>query len=421
MKKIIVLILALLALTAFTACRNERPIPTVSGIEHDGLIYTLSDDGASYTLSSFKELREEYSVPESIDGIPVTKVGYSAFDGNTELTKITLPDTITEFRPYAFNDCTKLSEINFPKNLSIIDIYAFSDCASLKTVKLPEALKTIRRHAFLRCKALDELHINKALETIELDAFKNCGRISSLHLADTASWCGVSIEDHETNPIAISDSIFINGELTDTLIIEGVEVISNFAFYKLSGIKTIIIGEGVTTIGASAFSNCKSVEKIYLSDSVERIETSAFNSCSKLFYLSVGKKANYFAGLAFYGCENLQSVDIQDLAAWCNAFFYTDNSGTANPMRYADKILLNGVDVTDNLVIPEGVKTIKTLSFISFPGKQITLPASLKTVEKTAFYQTNLKTVYYRGNAASWKGISFGDNNFNTDTEYLLG
>ncbi len=418
-KRIILVLITLILLATLVACNDEKPSPQISGIEREGLIYTLSDDEKYYSIAAIETDKEEHTVLSEIEGIPVTEVAYAAFSKSTA-KKIVLPPTITRIAAYAFEQCLNLEEVVFSENIETIDVYAFLNCENLKTVKLPDNLKTIKKYAFLRCKSLEELFINSELRVIETEAFSKCGRIEKLHISDTASWCSIEIENPETNPITISDNIYIDGEITEVLKIENVEIISDFAFYKLSGIKTIIIGDGVNTIGASAFSNCTSVEKIYISDTVERIETSAFNSCENVHYISVGKKVNHFGGLAFYGCKKLQILDIQDLTSWCSAFFYTDNSGTANPMRYADKIYVKGVDQTNDLILPNTVKTIKTLAFISFPGTQITLPASLKSVEQTAFYQTNIKTVYYLGNAANWRSITFEAYNFNEDTSYEL-
>ncbi len=40
-------------------------------------------------------------------------IGYSAFNGCTGLTSITIPNSVTSIGSYAFNDCTNLKDIYY--------------------------------------------------------------------------------------------------------------------------------------------------------------------------------------------------------------------------------------------------------------------------------------------------------------------
>ena len=57
---------------------------------------------------------------------------------------------------------------------------------------------------------------------------------------------------------------------------------------------------------------------------------------------------------AFFGCSNLTSVHISDLAAWCKIEFGGDYS---NPLYYAHHLYLNGEEIKD-LVIPNSVTSV---------------------------------------------------------------
>ena len=166
----------------------------------------------------------------------------------------------------------------------------------------------------------------------------------------------------------------------------------------------------------SAFSGCSSLKSLTLSDSVKTLGTSAFNNCSALEYVSVGG-AEYFAGLAFYNCESIKTLEIRDLFAWCNAFFYTDSTGSANPMLYADTLTVNG-EAVDTLRIPDGVEKISTLSFIGFKGSGVFLPSTLKVIEDTAFYKCDsLVNLHFDGSLGELNRLSIGYNNFEMVTK----
>lgn len=401
----------ILTVLAVGSC-DEAPGPDLTGEELDGLIYELLEDENAYELIGVSEELEEYTVAASINGLPVIAVGNSAFYSNTTVKRVHLPDSIVRIEAYAFDDCFALEEIVFPSGIEIIGFNAFSDCTSLKLLKLPASLKEIRAYAFARCTGLQKIYVNPALELIEKDAFLSCDAISEIHLESVAAWCGIEFENIDANPISMAESLFLCDEPLENLTVSGVDKISDYAFFGFSGIKSLILGEGVEFIGSSAFSNCSGITRLELSDSVKTVGKSAFNSCSSLEYVVIGKGVERFEGLAFYACSAIYAVEVKDLAAWCDAFFYTDNSGTANPLRYADELIVDGKTV-DNLVIPDGVKRITTLAFIGFRGSSVSLPNSMRVIEDTAFYMCdNLVGLHFRGTRNELSLMSIGYNNF---------
>jgi hypothetical protein len=51
-------------------------------------------------------------VPATVDALPVVEIGAGAFEGNTTLTAIDLPDTVQVIGVRAFANCTSLSTMN---------------------------------------------------------------------------------------------------------------------------------------------------------------------------------------------------------------------------------------------------------------------------------------------------------------------
>ncbi len=419
LKKTLFISLLILTMAAsLVACGGGGTTENPDEIIEDGLVFApYNEEKTEYELIKMLDSREELTVPAEIAGKPVVSIGNSAFYNNNTLKKATLPENITVICDYAFDNCTALEEISFSPFIERIGFNAFSDCERLKEIKLPENLKLMESSSFARCTSLEKIHVNPALESIERDSFIGCESISEIYISDVSAWCRIAFENIEANPICKAERLYVSGEITEEITVTGAETISEYAFFRFSGLKKLTLGEGVVNVSDSAFSNCTSLRRLEISDSVKKIGVSAFNSCTSLEYIVMGGGIEYFSGLAFYNCTSLYALEIKDIFAWCEAFFYTDSTGTANPLIYADVIVIDGEEITE-LKIPEGVKKISTLSFIGFKGTKVILPSSLKTVADTAFYMCdNLTALHFNGTLEELKLLSIGSNNFEKITE----
>lgn len=77
---------------------------------------------------------------------PVEVIGEYAFSGSN-ITSVTIPNTVTFIYERAFENCAKLSYVTFGEEVSWVDDYAFANCKSLseiyfKTATLPDFKST---------------------------------------------------------------------------------------------------------------------------------------------------------------------------------------------------------------------------------------------------------------------------------------
>ena len=108
----------------------------------------------------------------------------------------------------------------------------------------------------------------------------------------------------------------------------------------------------------------------------------------------------------FYNCTSLTSVNITDIAAWCNISF---SDSYSNPLLYAKNLYLNGELVTD-LVIPEGVTSIGKWAFYNCTSlTSVTIGNSVTSIGSDAFCDcSNLESVYIN-DIGAWCKFSFYD------------
>lgn len=108
---------------------------------------------------------KEIEVPETIQGVPVVRIGKKAFS-HLECESIILPSSVTKIDDEAFFQCFDLRNIEFGNGLREIGQAAFGFCKSLESVQFPESLVKIEGVLFHRCDVLSEVYIPASVTEI---------------------------------------------------------------------------------------------------------------------------------------------------------------------------------------------------------------------------------------------------------------
>jgi hypothetical protein len=114
-------------------------------------------------------------------GSEITSIGSYAFSGNTYLTSIILPDSITTISvANTFTNCTALETVSLPGVTKITGGNAFYGCTALTSVSLP-ALDTISGgNAFNNCTALTTVSIGTEVTSLAANTFGGCTALTSV-------------------------------------------------------------------------------------------------------------------------------------------------------------------------------------------------------------------------------------------------
>lgn len=281
---------------------------------------------------------------ETLDGLTytITDGEVTITDCDASLTSIVIPDEIeglpvTSIGDYAFMNCSKFTSVKIPDTVTSIGSFGFAYCSNLTSITLPKSLTTMGGNTFCSTN-LSSIKIPESLSRVGSASFENCKNLKAVYITDLEAWYNIDFLDYRANPLFVAKKLYLNNQLLTNLVItEGTTSISNFAFAYCESITSVTIPKSITTIGNGAFE----------------------------------------------ACTKLTSVYISDLSAWCNIDFIPYYE--SNPLVFARNLYLNNELVTD-LVIPDGIKSVKTFAFRGCESlTSVTFPNSLTSIDMHAF------------------------------------
>ncbi len=313
------LLALLLAVTGVPLYGMEVKAAEEGELTYGDYCYEVNTNGNSVKIKKYNGSGGNVTIPDVIDGKPVTFIGRAAFSDCTSLTGITIPDSVTSIGEYAFSGCTNLANIASLNMVTFIDKYAFSGCTSLANFSIPDSVATIGEYAFSGCTSLTSITIPNKVRHIQDNTFKGCSNLEELTILD-----GV---------ISIVRSAFDGcNKLTSITVSEGNNaydsrgacnsIIETESNTLILGCKNTIIPDNVTSIGWSAFEDCIGLTSITIPNSVSSIDGEAFNGCSSLTGITIPNSVSSIGQEAFYNCSSLASITIPSNVSSINAYAF---------------------------------------------------------------------------------------------------
>ena len=262
MKKVLSLILAFVFVVGVFV---SAPI-TANAASVSDLTFELNEEGTMYQVKDCNESASgDLVIPSTYNGLPVTKIGSSAFYWCDSLTSVTIPDSVTIIGSRAFYWCMSLTNVTIPDSVTIIGGSAFYCCDSLTNVTIPDSVTSIGEYAFYDCTSL-----------------------TSVNITNLASWCNISFGGFAANPLYYAGNLYLNGKLvTDLVIPDSVTSIGWYAFDGCKSLTNVTIPDSVTSIGNGTFEYCASLTNVTIPDSVTSIGASAFACCTSLTNVTI--------------------------------------------------------------------------------------------------------------------------------------
>lgn len=395
-------------------------------IEGDGAVLIKCDESAT----------GEITVPAAIGGVPVKRIAsaellggrFGAFGSCEGITKLNLPDSITQIDDAAFIYCSKLAEINIPAGVTEIGSNCFDGCESLKKIDIPDGVKSIGNNAFAGCKSLEKITIPEGVTSIDfyafLDcvnlekvkipesikeisyrAFYNCTNLKSINLPRGISDIGFEALDGTAlyndklnweNGVLYVDSTLISAEKSIDgayEIKQGTTLVASAAFNECYGLTSVTFPAGVTGLCEGAFLRCDGLSAVRLPDGLISIGDSAFSHCTGLMDVSIPDSVTYIGYGAF------EDSGIYNAFNFDGNVFYIDNAlirasenlsgeyaikeGTT---AIAEAAFANARELTD-VVVPNSIKVIARRTFDECVSlRKVVLSDGLKEIGDRAFF-----------------------------------
>ena len=173
-----------------------------------------------------------------------------------DITKYTVPNSVTIIGEGTFSNCFCLTTITIPNSVTKIEDYAFGECSSLTTITIPNSVTKIGNDAFSGCRSLISITIPDSVTIIGNDAFYNCSSLTSFYGKYASNDNRCLIKDDRLLAFASFD-------ITKYTIPNSVTKIGNGAFSCCHSLISITIPDCVTEIERRAFSCCLSLTSVY--------------------------------------------------------------------------------------------------------------------------------------------------------------
>jgi len=352
------------------------------------------------------------------------------------LTDLVLPEGVERILPYVFANFGSIKNITLPTGVTAVDGYAFEGCCNLKCVTLPDTVACIDKDAFVGCPALEHITVGKNnLEYQSIDG--------NLYTKD-----GTTLLQ------------YVGGKPgKDFTLPDGVLSIDSYAFRDCPHLVTVTFPAGVTELKENAFDTtanlifyCEAIKPASLPESfnlrrytnaivwdcnnksvdengyaytaedgllyqLKKHKATVYTSTRKDFlkaahipevivYNNRKYKVVAIAPKAFYGCTNLESLEIPK------------NLQTFDTDILSDFLLLNNITVHEKhknylsvdgnlytkkkktrtlirytsdkkkktFAIPKGVAAIANNAFLRCPFlTSVTIPSTVTSIGKNAF------------------------------------
>lgn len=297
--------------------------------------YEIQKDGSAM-ITAYTGTGGEVTIPEMLDGHPVTGLAHDVFWFNEEITSVAIPGGLTSIQDYAYGD----DSLYASRKPDMLD----PDVARLFTDEFAAIVKETQINPFLGCQNLEAITVSSENPVFEVSDGLLINKAENKTVAYPAGRPGGTYEIREgitsigfqtffgsrltsvtlpasMNDINLNPFIFCP-ELSEILVSAENEFfeIQDHALINKDGVllahpgnadaESYEIPEGVTSIGAGAFINNQHLRSVSIPGTAEEIGFRAFDYNFKLETVSLQDGVRSISASAFRNCESLKEINL---------------------------------------------------------------------------------------------------------------
>ena len=421
---------------AFAGCTALTAINVAAGNKRykavDGVLYTA--DGK--TLLYCSAATGAFEVPTGTQSIAP-----GAFIGCTEITEVTLPNTLTlvgecaffglntklvkvtfagnsfqnmTLDKYAFRGCSFLEELAFEagNRVSVIGEGAFYGCTGLETLEIPANVTEIGAEAFRDCTFLATVAFAASEKELTFGegAFYNCTALTTINLpVNVSAIPGIfsgckSLQEVVVDPaspyLTGVDGVVFNKDMTEILFFPAgktgeytlpvtVTTIANGVFAGVN-LDKLTIYNTIAVIGDNAFDKAQLGELVF----ADHEDQTAYPNAETL---TVGAYAFYGFGIgtydSYYGYRKGGTLTLPTHTVSVGDYVFSAATiGTLNLNEGLQTIGAYAFYKNKNIgtfTLPSTVKVISAYAFAESNVQYLTLKEGLEEIGEYAFYYTS--------------------------------
>lgn len=249
----------------------------------------------------------------SIGGVLFDKLAATLFSYPSARTgAYAIPDGVTSIAEVAFAKSAGLTGVTIPEGVTNIAESAFDGCTGLTTVTLPDSVTAIANYTFAGCTNLTIVSVGTGLASIggpNSDPFSGCTALTAINVAP-GNTVFASIDGVVFSDDESTLFYFPYAKPGDYAVPESVTNIADFAFASSTLLTSVTMSSGVQSISDYAFASCPVLTSISIGSGVTSIGNGAFSDCAGLTSLTLPTSVTSLGDFVFSGCTALTAVAI---------------------------------------------------------------------------------------------------------------
>ncbi len=219
----------------------------------------------------------------------------------------------TELADYALFDCNDLVCVSLPESIKTLGAYSLYRCISLQLLKTAD-LETVEEGALGSCTALEELVFSESLSSMGFGALEGCSGLRRLTLPFVGGTPNQNTYLAYVFGAEVPDFAkgFYPSRLQEIILLPSCEALGDYAFFELETLRKVTLPDGIATVGVRAFAGCVALNEISFGAGLEQIRENAFVGCERLERITLGTALSKLGVNAFYGCLSLKEIALPD-------------------------------------------------------------------------------------------------------------